>query len=228
MSAPASPDDYFRAVERAFLEFRGGGLVLSPADWDLVCRWKERGIPLEVVHSGIRATFSGKIRPSPRMPLGECARAVEAAFKAERTRQAGAAVPSPVAAAGSGRRFGPLAGRLREWAPPPAALSDPESAGSLRAAARAAAERLEQLDDEPDGGSAPVEATLRDIEGDLLARLEAALRDAVRDEIEAEARRTLEPYRARMPASTWREALRQARCRRAARVVGLDPIAHPD
>lgn len=228
MNAPGAPDDYVRAVEGTFLGLRGGGLVLSPADWDLVCRWQERGIPLEVVLGGIRATFSGKIRASSRMPLAECARAVEAAFGAKRARQAGAAAPSPVSDADSGRRYEQLAGRLRVWTPPPAALADPASGGSLRAAARLAAERLEQLDDEPDGGRASVEATLRDIEGDLLTGLEAALRDSVRNEIEADARRTLDPYRARMPASTWRNAVRQAFRRRVARVVGLDPIVHPD
>ena len=226
--APRASPDYYRTVERAFLELRGGGMILTPADWDVVCRWEERGIPLEVVLAGIRTALSGRIRGSPRTPLEACSTAVEAAFDAARRRRTGVPVPSAHAETGSGRGLEALAGRLREWAPPEEVLADAAAAGPLRTKARAAAERLERLGNQVDGGRASVEDTLRDIEGDLLTGLEAALRDSVRSEIEAEARRTLEPYRARMPASTWRDAFRQAFRQRVSRVSGLDRIALSD
>ena len=222
MNAPAAPDDYFRAVERAFLDSRGGGLVLSPADWDLVCRWKERGIPLEVVLSGIRATFSGKIRVSSRMSLGECARAVEAAFHAKRVQQTGVAAlgeAAPDAETGLER----LAGRLRSWSPGEARLANPEMAGDLVAAARDAAARIERLG-KPENAPASAGETVQAIENDLVMRLQAALPDAAREEIETEVRNKLAPYRTRMPESTWRTTFDRAVRRRVGEFFGLGPL----
>ena len=222
MNAPPAPDDYFRTVERAFLDFRGGGLVLSPADWDLVCRWKERGIPLDVVLSGIRATFSGRIRVSSRMSLGECARAVEAAFDANRVRRAGAAAPGgPAPDAETGLEH--LAGRLRSWSPDRARLANPDSAGDLVAAARAAAAQIGRLG-KPKNASASAGETVQAIENDLVNRLQAALPDAAREEIETEVRNKLAPYRTRMPESTWRTTFDRAVRRRVGEFFGLGPL----
>ena len=223
MSSPPAPDDYFRAVERTFLDLRGGDLVLSPADWDLVSRWEESGIPLEVVLSGIRAAFSGMIRVSPRMPLRECARAVEAAFDAKRVRQAGATTPSepaPEAETGLER----LAGRLGSWSPAGALLANPETAGDLVAAARDAAMRIERLGKSADA-SASAGETVQVIENDLVNRLQAALPDAAREEIETEVRNKLAPYRTRMPESTWRRTFDQAVRRRVGEFFGLGPLS---
>ncbi len=222
MSSTPAPDDYFRAVERAFLELRGGGLVLSPADWDLVRRWDERGIPLEVVLSGIRAAFSGKVRVSSRMPLGECAGAVEAAFGARRVRQAGAAAPRD-AAPQSGTDPEGLVGRLRSWSPDRTRLATPEMAGDLVAAARAAAARIERLGKSADAPASAGE-TVQAIENDLVMRLQAALPDAAREQIETEVRGKLAPYRTRMPAATWRTTFDQSVRRRVGEFFGLGPL----
>ena len=223
MSAPPAPDDYFRAVERAFLGFRGGGLVLSPADWDLVCRWEERGIPLDAVLSGIRATFSGKIRVSSRMPLGECSRAVEAALDARRVRRTGAAAPAETAPeAGTGLER--LTARLRSWSPGEARLANPELAGDLVAAARNAAAQIERLGKSTNDASASAGETVQAIENDLVNRLQAALPDAAREEIETEVRNKLAPYRTRMPESTWRKTFDRAVRRRVGEFFGLGPL----
>lgn len=222
MSRPPAPDDYYRAVERAFLDLRGGGLVLSPADWDQVCRWEARGIPLEVVLCGIRATFSGKVRVSPRMPLGECSRAVEAAFDAKRLRQAGAGAPPetvPEAETGLER----LLGQLRNWSPDRARLANPETAGDLVAAARDAAAQIERLG-KPENAPASAGETVQAIENDLVIRLQAALPDAAREEIETEVRSRLAPYRTRMPESTWRATFDRAVRRRVGEFFGLGPL----
>ena len=222
MNAPGAPDDYFRAVERAFLGLRGGGLVLSPADWDLVCRWQERGIPLEVVLSGIRATFSGKIRVSSRMPLGECAPAVAAAFDAKRVQQAGAAAPRDAAPEAATRQER-LVRRLRGWSPDRARLANPEMAGDLVAAARDAAAQIEGFGKKK-SASASAGETVQAIENDLVMRLQAALPDAAREKIETEVRNKLAPYRTRMPASTWRKTFDQAVRRRVGEFFGLGPL----
>ena len=222
MNSPPTPADYFRAVERAFLDLRGGGLVLSPADWELVCRWKERGIPLETVLSGIRATFSEKIRASSRMPLGECARAVETAFDARRIQQAGAAGPRDAAAeAGPGPES--LLGRLRRWSPDRARLANPEMAGDLVAAARDAAAQIERLGKNANA-SAGAGETVQAIENDLVIRLQAALPDAAREQIETEVRNKLAPYRTRMPETTWRKTFDQSVRRRVGEFFGLGPL----
>ena len=221
-SPPPVPDGYFQAVERAFLELRGGGLVLSPADWDLVRRWAERGIPLEDVLSGIRAAFSGKIRVSSRMPLGECARAVEAAFDARRVRQAGAAAPHDAAPA-AGTDPERLVGRLRSWSPDRTRLANPEMAGDLVAAARDAAAQLERLGRSADA-SASAGETVQAIENDLVIRLQAALPDAAREEIETEVLGKLAPYRTRMPEANWRKTFDRSVRRRVGEFFGLGPL----
>jgi len=222
MNAPAVPDDYVRAVERTFLGLRGGGLVLSPADWDLVCRWQEREIPLKVVLSGICATFSAKVRVSSRMPLGECARAVETAFEAERAQRAGAAVsPDDGERAESGRER--LVDRLRMWSPARETLANPETARDLVAAAREAAARIERLD-RTANASAGAGESVQEIENDLVIRLQAALPDAAREEIETEVRKKLAPYRTRMPESGWRKTFDQAVRRRVGEFFGLGPL----
>lgn len=222
MNPPPTTDDFFRAVERTFLGLRGSGLVLSPADWDLVRRWEERGIPLEVVLSGIRTTFSGKVRVSSRMPLGECARAVEAAFDARRVRQAGAAAPRH-AAPESGTDRERLVGHLRHWSPDRTRLATPELADDLVAAARDAAARIERLGNSADA-SASAGETVRVIENDLVIRLQAALPDAAREEIETEVRSRLAPYRTRMPEATWRRTFDQSVRRRVGEFFGLGPL----
>ena len=49
--------EYFRKIERHFGVRRGGPLLLSPRDWQVVERWLDRGIPLGVVLRGINRAF---------------------------------------------------------------------------------------------------------------------------------------------------------------------------
>ena len=113
--------------------------------------------------------------------------------------------------------------RLRKWSPSDGAVVHPLSAGDLVAAVREAAARIERLGN---ARLAPAGAgeTVRAIENDLLIRLQAALPDAAREEIETEVRDRLAPYRTRMPDSAWRATFDQAVLRRVGRVFGLDPF----
>jgi hypothetical protein len=219
MSRWTAPDDYFRAVERTFLALRGGALFLTPADWDQVRRWEERGIPLEVVRSGIEAAFAGRVRVSPRMPLGACAREVEAALGRNRVQQAGAAGSRDEEAraeTGAPR----LVDSLRKWSPPRETLRDPDASGEVVAAVRDAAREVERLHE----ASAATAEALQAIEDALLAGLPAALAVPVRQQVEREVEARLAPYRTRMPESTWRKTFDQAVRRRAGRIVGLEPF----
>ena len=240
------PPDYLREIERVFVPLRGGTLFLTPADWEVARGWEERGIPLAAALSGVRAALSGGGPFSPRTPLRHCAPAVEAAFAALRRRAAGAAPPAagttlpapattppaagatpsaagatpPAAGAGRDSRRGLdlLAEALDRWTPDRAAISNPEAAGAARAAARAAAAGVRELD----AASAPeFEDRLAALERELLDRLRAALAPAVREKVAGEARRALAAYRGRMPEAVWRESLAQAVRRRVAATLGV-------
>ena len=96
-------EEYFARIERHLGERRGGPLMLSPRDWQLVQKWREQGIPLPVVLRGINSTFdrfeaSGP-RPDRVNSLRFCAQEVESAWEEYRVTYAaardGAGAPSP-------------------------------------------------------------------------------------------------------------------------------------
>ena len=49
--------NYFTEIEEHFQRRRGGVLLLSTLDWALIETWKDAGVPLEAVLSGIDAAF---------------------------------------------------------------------------------------------------------------------------------------------------------------------------
>ena len=198
------PPDYFRAVERAFVTLRGGMAFLTPADWDLVRSWEQRGIPLTAALAGMRAALSRGVPISPRTPLRQCAAAVEEAFDLHRRRSAGAPAAPPAEPAPR-ERLDRLAESLRAWAPARGAPCRPDMAGNLEVAVRAAGERVAALGLDPDADS-----RLAAIESDLIQRMKAALPASAQERIAAESARALAAHRARMPAPVYREALSRA------------------
>lgn len=63
---PGSDDDYLERIERHFGLRRGGRLILSPRDWQLVQEWQQAGIPLLVVMRGINRAFDRFEASGPR------------------------------------------------------------------------------------------------------------------------------------------------------------------
>jgi hypothetical protein len=94
--APMSDEEsYFARVEEHFGQRRGGPLVLSPSDWQMLEAWHRRGIPLPVVLRGINQAFdrfrgSGP-RPDRINSLRYCEQEVEAAWEEHRAARPGAA-----------------------------------------------------------------------------------------------------------------------------------------
>ncbi|MCH7826111.1 MAG: hypothetical protein IH849_15050 [Acidobacteria bacterium] len=90
MSEPAD-EQYFARVEEHFGRRRGGPLVLSPKDWQLLEKWHESGIPLRVVLRGINQTFDRFAASGPRPDrinsLGYCEQEVQAAWQDYRGAQ---------------------------------------------------------------------------------------------------------------------------------------------
>lgn len=74
---------YYQAVEDYFVSRRGDPLILSNADWNLVRRWRQAGLPLRVVLRGVRDAMDSHLlgwsRDRKVGSLAYCAREVETA-----------------------------------------------------------------------------------------------------------------------------------------------------
>jgi hypothetical protein len=129
---------YFARVEEHFGQRRGGPLVLSPGDWQMLEAWHRRGIPLAVVLRGINQAFdrfraSGP-RPDRINSLRYCEQEVEAAWEEHRAARPGAAGDDAPADSG-------LPGAATHLCAVAAACRD-AGTGDLPAAARAALEAV--------------------------------------------------------------------------------------
>lgn len=98
---PVNYFNYFTEIEEHFQRARGTSLfLLSPLDWALIENWKNAGIPLEAVLSGIDEAFtkwhSGKKPRRSVNSVAYCAQAVlRAAEKAPARNSAQTAADSP-------------------------------------------------------------------------------------------------------------------------------------
>ena len=107
MVSETADRDYFETIEEEFIRLRGAPLLLSPADWRLVERWRKEGVPLFLVLESIRLVFERRAERHAASPeaqqkrvtsLRYCRSAVEKAW-AEYRELGGASTrqPSPVA-----------------------------------------------------------------------------------------------------------------------------------
>ena len=84
----ARRDAYFRHIERHFGIRRGGPLLLSPRDWQVVERWHDRGIALDAVLRGINRAFdrfaAGESARAKVNSLSYCKQQVEAEWQEQR------------------------------------------------------------------------------------------------------------------------------------------------
>ncbi len=142
---------YFERIEEHFGRRRGGPMVLSPKDWQLIQKWQEQGIPLPVVLRGINQAFDRFEASSPRPDrinsLGYCAQEVEGAWEEHRVAGARSTVPddSHPGLPGAGQHLRAAAARCLHAA-------DAEIAAPLRDRLRDAAQQLDGLAEEADGG----------------------------------------------------------------------------
>lgn len=105
--------NYYTEIEEHFQRKRGARIYLSPVDWDLIHGWREAGIPLAAVLTGIDQAFAkfeqGHRRDSQRpRALVYCAAAVLDA--AEGMRAAAVGANAAPAAGSEDNQFAP--GRL--------------------------------------------------------------------------------------------------------------------
>ena len=192
---------YFEAVEEHFLARVGRPLILSPADVEAVLAWWQEGVPLEAVRRGIDAHMER----------------VEKDARRKRKARAVRFCDGEIRDAWEDLRAARLGDRRGDAAEDPARIERvlERAAVSLEEAARSAGA----------GGAAPLAGRLREAEADVrrmgalyreraagtdaleeeLARLDAALLDAVRgsspaeaEELREEAARRLADVRDRM------------------------------
>jgi len=204
---------YYQAVEEFFVSLRGDPLFCSNADWFLIRKWRQAGIPLRIVLRGIQDALESHAHSWGRRrkvgSLAYCAGEVDVAR--DRWQRALGLGEEP-----GMRAADTLLGLAR-------ALEDagglgPRAGPRAQAVARdlrlwAGEARLE------------LEPCLREAEEGLLAALRADAGPDVIACIEAEVAAELAPYRERMPARVVTQIERESVARRILALHGLPRIS---
>lgn len=182
-SAENADRAYFRALEETLVELRGKAILLSPEDWHAARRWREAGIPLELVQRAMAEVWERRRARGRRgrvSSLRYFSAAVEAAWSEQQElgatglRQREPEVPfEPL------RRLEKLAAALPTGWPRAAQL----------------ARRLRALD----GDAEAIESELARLENEVLSTELAALEPEARTALDAEIERALAPALARLP-----------------------------
>lgn len=82
---------YVQAIERAFLEMSGKGLMLSARDLELIQRWARAGLPAKIVIQGIERAFDHRKQARRTIRgLESVVKSVETVAQEWRARQVGA------------------------------------------------------------------------------------------------------------------------------------------
>jgi hypothetical protein len=211
----SDPDaEYFQAIEDYFVSRRGDPLFLSNADWVLIRRWREQGLPLRVVQRGIADAMDSHEHSWARHKkvgsLRYCA--AEVATAAERWRRALAGGHDAPALSGA---LGGIAQALR-------------ASTTLGAHARRAADDIaEELVARVESNAAPeaLEAWLRESEARLLAAIDADTPEAARQALADEVERDLAPYGGRLPAKVLAQVRAESHARRRLSQHGLPRLS---
>lgn len=201
---------YFTEIEEYFWRKRGAHILVSPLDWAIVESWQKAGIPLEAVLRGIDRAFESYQRSRrgqsgrPLKSLVYCVDAVLEAAEQMREAAAGSAPSAPLAPA-SPFTVAELRAYCQRNGERIAQAAQQSSDPALAAALRAAAARLEQLQQEflaedrlPDLEA--LERALTVVEEKLLAALTAAAPEPLLEQFRGEFDRALASYRRRMTA----------------------------
>ena len=213
--AAADPEAaYYQSIEEYFVSRRGDPLFLSNADWHLVRKWRQAGIPLRVALRGIRDALDGHAVSWSRSrkvgSLAYCAQEVDAAR--ERWERSLALGGEPGGAPGSAlRAFADALARARGLGPRGGEAAA-AIAGDLRAVAG-------------EGRVAEVEAWLAAREERLLEALRSDAGEAGVAALAAQVEEALAPYRDRMPARVLDQIRRDSLARRLLEAHGLPRLS---
>jgi hypothetical protein len=207
--------NYFTEIEERYQKRRGTGLLLSTLDWALIETWKDAGLPLGAVLSGIDATFDkydrrpGKTRKINS--LAYCAQEVLAAAEDMKEAAIGAQSQRKDTNVAPGMTGEESAAYLcRNAALLEGAAQDKKLPAQVRPVAEECAATLRALADAERAfallGSARTAGALEDLERHLtvleeklLAALTMSTPEAELVALRAEADRAIGPYRNKMP-----------------------------
>jgi hypothetical protein len=201
--------NYFTEIEEHYQRRRGTGLLLSTLDWALIETWKDAGIPLEAVLSGIATTFDkydrrpGKTRKINS--LAYCAQEVLAA--AEETKEAAIGAQRQDQNTHTGMTAEEICTFLLRNVQ---ALGQIKSPAQVQAVAQECSETLSAMAEaertlalpgsvRTAGALEDLERHLTVLEEKLLAALTLATPEAELAGLRAEADRAIGPYRSKMP-----------------------------
>jgi hypothetical protein len=198
--------NYFTEIEMRFQQRRGSLLMLSTLDWALIETWREAGVPLELVLSGIDDAFdkhdAQKLRAGARRTrkvngLAWCAQAVMQAAEQSREAAIGAAAPAAGEPVESGFETERVARYLERNAAALTAATPPDGAAKAFADTTA---RLRELAAAPALSLEELDRTLTVLEEKLVATLLAATPEEELVALREQAARELAPYRGKMQA----------------------------
>ena len=208
-------DNYYQEVESYFIERRGSPLFISPAEWHLVSKWDEAGIPLHVVKDGIDRVFD---RPTARQKtrrLSYCRQSVEAAFRRFQETAHGSDRTED-ASDGETTQTDSLVEHLRALVHRLGSSDEP--------VAREVGERLQSVIDVT-SPHAVREEELAELDQSLMAGSEASLDASNRAELRTAAENSLAEYRERMPDEVYASAVESAFRRRLRKMKNLPRIS---
>jgi hypothetical protein len=228
---PEEPE-YLAAVEARLSELARAPLVLSTRDWERVRRWRQRGIPLQIVLRSLGDALGGRHQGEALervRSLAYCERAVEQRWKAAREGAVGR--PAPHAVAPPARLRAALHALAREAVAAARRAARPGSGLAASASPlRRAAEQLRQAARDLPRQGDPLEkvsAAVLEAEAALRHDLRAALGEEW-SRREGEERHRLAAQLASMTGQAARatlEAATLARLRRELGVPAFDPGA---
>jgi hypothetical protein len=177
----ASDLAYFRAVELIFNSLRGTPLLLTPADFAIIERWRREGVPLDFVRAALELAFARRLERGAKgrvNSLRMVSPAVDQGW-AEVEEMTAPGEPGEAAPIDAAARLAALAAAL-----PEGLAGRAELAGRIVALA---------------GNSAVVEQALAGLDAELLDRAEAGLTPGLAAEVGDAVERTAAALAARLP-----------------------------
>jgi hypothetical protein len=186
---PLNYFNYFTEIEQFYQSKREVFTLLSTLDWVLIENWKEAGVPLETVLSGIERAFSRQNTRKRINSLGYCVKAIEEAIAEEKKGPREEKAPLPEIPAEETRKY------LEDLAEKTVGLGKvfPEFAGKISGIADAV--RVVEV-----GNFRGAEQVLGALEDRLISILKVAADESALIEVKKEVDGELAPFRSTMTA----------------------------
>jgi hypothetical protein len=217
-----SEDNYYAAIEKHFIQCRGGSLFTTAKDWQLIHDWHERQIPLRVVVAGVDRAFENRKSHRPVRSLSYCRQSVEAEYRRHLEVTAGVAKGEPSQGDVTRDYLVRLVDKLREAAES-SEVERPlltELIGECGLRIAALVEELGTIE-----GDQVLESELERLERNLKETAEASLDEQERRRCLEEAERSLSDYKDRMPAEVYKSAVASAYKKRVRALLGLPALS---